>query len=33
MDLGTSIAEGSMGQLRRNAAVVDAYLGEVPTSV
>jgi neutral amino acid transport system ATP-binding protein len=31
MDLGTSIAEGSMGQLRRNAAVVDAYLGEVPT--
>jgi ABC-type branched-subunit amino acid transport system ATPase component len=31
MDLGTAIAEGSMGQLRQNAAVVDAYLGEVPT--
>jgi branched-chain amino acid transport system ATP-binding protein len=32
MDLGTPIAEGSMDQLRQNAAVVDAYLGEVPSA-
>ena len=29
MDLGTNIAKGTMGNLRTNAAVVDAYLGAV----
>ena len=33
MSLGRVIAKSSMAQLRRNPAVVEAYLGEVAASV